>query len=375
MEGNSGLSAAGTPRLRSVDALRGFDMLWIVGLAALFRELAATAEAPWLEAVAWQLHHAEWAGLRAYDLIFPLFMFLAGMSIPYAITARISRGVSRWKIVASILRRVVLLVVLGAVYNGLLRFDFDDQRYASVLGQIGIAYGIAALVYLATKGWAGRMTVCVLILVGVAALQLFVPVPGYAPGTFTPHGIINGWIDRRYLPGRLHGEVFDPEGWLCIVSAAALTLAGVMTGEYVKLRGSRPHFRSLLALALAGSASFGLGWLAWYAGYPPIKAAWTTTFNLLAGGICVWLFAIFHLLVDGLPRFDWSFPLRVVGMNPLTIYLLHRFVPFGEISAGIFGGAAALAGKWEAAIVIGGMLLIEWLLLLFLWRKRVFLRL
>ena len=106
------------PRLRSIDALRGFDMLWIVGLAELFHQLAKVTDAGWLAALNVQLEHVEWEGLRAYDLIFPLFMFLSGMSVPYALGSKLERGESRGKLAGGVMKRVALLVLLGIVYNG-----------------------------------------------------------------------------------------------------------------------------------------------------------------------------------------------------------------------------------------------------------------
>lgn len=366
-------SAAPKPaRLRSLDALRGFDMLWIVGLAGLFRELSKVMDVGWIDAWAGQLEHVDWAGLRAYDLIFPTFMFLSGVSVPFALGKK-GEG-SRAGLWFKVLRRTFLLVLLGAIYNGLLNFDFAHQRYASVLAQIGIAYGIAASVFLVTKSWKGRAIVCIGILAGIAILQLLVPVPGYGAGVLTPDGVINAWFDRQFLPGRLHGGTFDPEGLLCIVSAAALTLGGVLTGDFVKSRGDRPRLSTVPILLLAGALLIGAGWLCWHSGYPPIKSAWNTTFNFLAGGIALGLFAFFHLTVDFLPGFNWSFPLQVVGMNPLTIYLGTRIVPFATITGFFLNGVARLSDPWGGVILAAGVLILEWLVLFFLYRKRIFLR-
>ena len=364
---------ATTPRLRSLDALRGFDMLWIVGLAELFHQFAKVTKAGWLEAWSVQLEHVPWEGMVAYDLIFPLFMFLSGVAVPYAFGKKLERGDSRGALLAGVWKRVVILVLLGIVYNGGLQLKFETQRYASVLGQIGLAYGIAASIFLITSTWKGRAIWCGGILAAIAGLQLLFPVPGHGAGVLTPDGIVNAWLDQMLLPGRLHGRVFDPEGLLCIVSAAALTLGGVITGDHVKSAGSPSH-TTAARLLVAGVGLLIAGWLCWKFGYPPIKSAWTTTFNLLAGGICVWLFTAFHLAIDFRPQSKWSFPLEVIGMNSLTIYLVERVVPLPEISAFFFGGIARLSGAWGDAVLIAGILLIEWLLLWFLWKKRVFLR-
>ena len=357
------------PRLKSLDAPRGFDMLWIVGLSKLFIALAAVTSIPWLDAWADQLEHVPWDGLRAYDLIFPLFMFLAGMAIPYSLAAKQSRPGGA---IRSILLRVALLILLGAIYNGLLQLKFDTQRYASVLGQIGVAYAIAAFIFLFTRTWKSRVIWLLGLLLGIAALQLLFPVPGHGAGVLTPEGIVNAWIDRQFLPGRLHGGNFDPEGLLCAVSASALTLGGVLTGSFIRHRG--PRLTNVPILLAAGAVLILLGWLCWTLGYPPIKSAWTTTFNLLAGGICLSLFALFHLAIDFIPAVNWSFPLQVVGMNPLTIYLAARILPFSAIAAFFAGGLAERSGPWSPVILLSATLLIEWLLLLFLYRKKIFLR-
>jgi predicted acyltransferase len=361
-------------RLKSLDALRGFDMLWIVGLAQIFREWAKVDDAAWLKGMTEQLTHVEWAGLHAYDLIFPTFMFLSGISIPFAMAGKTGKGASRGQLFAGILRRVLILVFLGAVYNGLLKLDFAHQRWASVLGQIGLAYGIAATTFIFTKSWKGRAMVCGFILVLIPVLQLLVPVPGHGAGVLTQEGILNAWFDRKFLPGRLNGEVFDPEGILCIVSAAALTLCGVLTGGFLKSRGDQPRLTTVPILIAAGAVLVLAGWACWHMGYPPIKSAWNTTFNFFAAGIGLGVFAVFHLLIDFTPRFNWSLPLQVVGMNPLTIYLGNRIVPFAGISTFLFGGVAARSGKWEAVVLAVGLLLIEWLILGFLYRKKAFLR-
>jgi len=370
------MTASGTsaPRLRSLDALRGFDMLWIVGLAELFLQLAKVTEIDWLDAWAVQLEHVEWVGLRAYDLIFPLFMFASGMSVSYALTPKLEGGKTRKTLLIGVWRRAFVLVLLGVIYNGGLKLEFATQRFASVLGQIGLAYGIAASIFLLTKGWKPRVAWCLGIMAGVAGLQLLFPVPGHGAGVLTQEGVVNAWIDRMLLPGRLHVTgIFDPEGLLCIVSASALTLGGILAGDYVRGWGE-PSLTAASRLLLAGTALLFLGWICWQLGYPPIKSAWTTTFNLLAGGICVWLFVIFYLLVDFKRESNWSFFLQVVGMNSLTIYLAEKVFSFPEMSAFFFGGIASRCGRWHEVVLVAGILVVEWLLLYFLWRKRAFLR-
>ncbi len=366
--------APAPPRLRSLDALRGFDMIWIIGLAHLFVTLGDVSDVSWLKSFALQNEHVDWEGLRIHDLIFPLFMFISGMAVPYALGRKRELGTPRPGLLAGVWRRALVLVLLGIVYNGGLKVGLGDpRRYASVLGQIGIGYGIAATIYLFTNSWKGRAAWALAILLGIAALQLLFPVPGVGAGVLTPEGVVNGWFDRGWLPGRLNDTLFDPEGWLCTISASALTLGGVMTGDYVRGFGG-PSYTPASRLLVVGTALLFLGWLCWHFGYPPIKKAWNPTFNLLAAGIGIWLFVAFYLLIEFNPYQKLSFPLEVIGMNPLTIYLAARVFSFTAASQFFFGTLASLCGKWEEVVIILGQLLIEWLLLWFLWKKRAFLR-
>jgi predicted acyltransferase len=368
-------SRATAPRLRSLDALRGFDMLWIIGLSEFFIQLAEITKIGWLQTWAVQMDHVAWEGIRIHDLIFPLFMFASGISIPYALKPKLEAGVSRASLLRTVIRRVIILIVLGILYNGGLKLvGYSEQRFASVLGQIGIAYGVAATVFLFTRSWKGRTAWCLGILIAVAVLQLLVPVPGHGAGVLTPAGSINAWFDQRFLPGRPHEWApYDPEGVLSVISACALTLGGLLVGDYVR-SWEKPSLTAASRILIAGTAVFFLGWIAWHLGYPPIKKIWTSSFNLLAGGICTWLFVVFYLLVDFRPQPNWSFFLQVVGMNSITIYLLERVVSFADISEFFLGGLASKSGHWGPLLITTGILLIEWLVLYFLWKKKTFLR-
>ena len=368
-------SRATAPRLRSLDALRGFDMLWIVGLSELFIQLAGVTKIGWLQTWAVQMDHVAWEGIRVHDLIFPLFMFASGISIPYALRPKLEAATPRGKLLAVIWRRALVLALLGIIYNGGLRFaGYSDQRFASVLGQIGIAYGVAATVFLFTHTWKGRAAWCLGIMVAVSVLQLLVPVPGHGAGVLTPEGSINAWFDQRFLPGRPHEWApYDPEGVLSVISACVLTLGGVLLGDYVRT-WEKPSLTAASRMLIAGTAVLFLGWVCWHLGYPPIKKIWTTTFNLLAGGSCTWLFVVFYLAIDFRPHSNWSFFLQVIGMNSITIYMAEKIIPFHLISEFFLGGAAAHSGNWSPVILTLGVLFVEWLLLYYLWCKKTFLR-
>ena len=367
----------GTPkpsreRLFSLDALRGFDMFWIIGGDELCRSLAKVTDWRWADYLGQQMEHVSWEGLRAYDVIFPLFMFIAGVAIPYAILGKLAKGVSRRDLLLKIARRAILLVLLGLVCNGLLRFEFGTLRCASVLGQIGIAYLVAATIVLFTETFRARLLWFFGILVGVAIVQLGIPVPGVGAGVLTPEGCINGYIDRLLLPGRLYRNVFDPEGLLCIVSASGITLLGVLAGCLLR-NGAMSGYRKAGFIAGSGSLLLAVG-LCVAPWYPPIKSAWTTTFNLQAGGICLLLLALAYTVIDLWKVQRPFFFFRVIGMNSITIYMGRRIVDFRGASNFLFGGLASLSGDFGPALLIVGMIGVEWLALWFLYRKQVFLR-
>ena len=359
-------------RLLSLDALRGFDMFWIIGGDVLFRALAQAVDNPLTDWWALQMHHVSWAGFRAYDLIFPMFVFISGVAIPLALTRKLEQGVPRRQLVLKVLKRACLLVGLGLVYNGLLDLDFATLRVASVLAQIGLAYMIAALITLFFKSAKAQCLWGVAILAGYSIVQLYVPVPGHGAGVLTPEGCINGYIDRLVLPGRLYGGPFDPEGLLCIVSASALALMGALAGSV--LRSDRlEDLSKITLLAGSGMACIVLGkelspW------YPLIKAAWTTTFNLVAGGICLLLLTLFYGVIDVWKLQKGSFILRVIGLNSITIYMGVRLIDFEHTSNILFNGLAGKTGTWEPFTLAAGVLVLEWLFLWCLYRKQVFLK-
>jgi predicted acyltransferase len=365
-------TAPSKTRLFSLDALRGFDMFWIIGGDALFRSLAEVTNWSWARAWAVQLEHVEWAGFHFYDLIFPLFMFISGVAIPFSLLAKAETAADKRPIYLKLVKRALLLVLLGFVYNHLTDLQFATQRYASVLGQIGLAYLFAALIMLNLRGLKGRLAALASILLGITAVQLLVPVPGIGAGVLTPGGTVNGWVDRLLLPGRLYDQVFDPEGVLCVLSAVSVTLMGGLAGLVLKSEKLAAYRKTVI---LAGSG-VGLATAGYVLGgwYPVIKKAWTATFDIYAAGLSAILLALFYLVIDVWKVRKWSFALRVIGLNSITIYLGSRMIDFDYTSKFWFGGLARLAGDAGVLVLLAGTIAVEWLVLYFLYKKNVFLR-
>ena len=244
-------------RLRSLDALRGFDMVWIVGGREVVVALAAATGWAWLRWIEGQCEHAEWNGFTLWDGIFPLFLFLAGVSMPLSFAKRRAAGATTRDLALHALRRGLTLVALGVVYNGLLGFDFATLRTASVLGRIGLAWMLAAWIVLAT-GVRGQIAWAAGILLGYWAALTLVPVPGQGASSLEPGRTLADWLDRALLPGRLHREVRDPEGLLSTLPAVVNALAGSWTGLWLA-RTDRGGDGKAIVIAIAGAAALAAG--------------------------------------------------------------------------------------------------------------------
>jgi len=372
ISGSSNSSESKPERLLSLDVLRGFDMLWITGGGGLIFALKGASGWGFFEVLGNQLRHVEWAGFVFYDLIFPLFMFISGVAIPYAIISKIQNGIPRQVLYKKIIRRLIALVLLGFIYNGFFKLEFAEFRFASVLGQIGFAYFFASLIVIHTQSFRWIAIWCGSILIGLGIIQLAVPVPGFGAGILTPEGSINGYIDRLLLPGRLYDGTFDPEGILCILSATGITLIGVIAGMFLR-NEKYSEYRKLILLAATGFGLFILGFIlkGWY---PVIKKAWTSTFNLYAGGISFLLLALFYFIIEIRKYRKWAFFFQVIGVNSITIYIGASIISFSHTSRFFLGGLAKHTGDFGPVILSLGYIGCAWLFLYILFRSKIFLR-
>jgi len=352
-------------RLASLDALRGFDMFWITGGSALVAALAESTDSALLDWVHAQTEHVEWHGFRLWDLVFPLFLFLAGVSMPFSMAKRIARGDSRRKLLLDAARRAALLVLLGAVYNGLLTFDLENQRWASVLGRIGLAWFGAAVIFLST-GVRGQIAWAAGLLLGYWAALSWIPVPGVGAGDLSPGNTLTDWIDRLLVPGRLHRGNRDPEGLFSTVPAIATALAGVFAGHW--LRGTAEGTTKALRLFVAGAICLAVGWT-WSLVFPFNKNLWTSSFAVWCAGLSLLLLGAFYLVIDvwGLKR--WAFFFVVIGTNAITIYMLGAFVDWWAIALLVVD-----ENRFHPALLALVVIGLQWSLLYTLWRRRLFLR-
>ncbi len=354
-------------RLYSLDALRGFDMFWITGGGALIGALAGDT---WL---GHQMHHADWAGFHFEDLIFPLFMFISGVAIPLSVKSKIEKSVPKYKLFQKVITRLIILILLGILYNGTFREGFNDGRIASVLAQIGVGYFLAAIIVIYFESFRSRIIWLAGILTGIGIIQLLIPVPGVGAGILTPEGCINGFIDRHLLPGRLHGGVFDPEGILCSISATGVTLMGTIAGNILRNRKTT-DWQKIGYMAVTGVALILVAF-ALSSFYPIIKKCWTSTFNILTGGVSFLLLALFYMIIDHMGFKKWAFYFRVIGMNSIFVYLFTQIIDVQVISEYFLGWLAIPMGEyWGNILITVGALAATWLLLYYMYKKKIFLR-
>jgi predicted acyltransferase len=360
-------------RLTSIDALRGFDMFWIVGGDEVARALGTWWGTPAGRSFADQFEHVKWEGFRFYDLIFPLFLFLVGVVLPFSLRKYTAGAQAKGTALARIARRVVLLFLLGLIYNNLLDFHFETLRVTGVLQRIAICYGIAALVFLFT-GVRTQALLFVAILLGYWAILALVPSPESGAGDYRMETNLAGYLDRHYLPGKIYEAYYgygDNEGLLSTLPAVATALLGVLAGRW--LLSDRSRWAKAVGLAVAGLVCLDLGWV-WGSVFPVIKILWTGSYVLVAGGWSLLLLALFYTIIDVLGLRAWAFFFVVIGVNAITIYVAARIIPFDVISRSLFGGVARLSGSLEPVILLIGTVALEWLFLLHLYRNRIFLR-
>lgn len=414
----------------AVDALRGFDMFWIIGAGSLVHALHSLKQDSLTTFLANQLEHADWIGFRFYDLIFPLFVFLAGISLVFSLSKAIECG-DRSAALNRVFRRGILLFLIGIFYSGAFREAWPHIRLMGVLNRIALAYFFAGLFFCFFKP---RTLVAIFggLLLGHWALLTFVPIRNIqltraglaqvaeqrgdtnAAALFqdrtNPSGVKNSptWaaakdlfysttdhvrggydkglnlanhLDFQYLPGFKYDSYFDPEGYLSTIPAIATCLLGVFAAFLLRTPALTDE-RKVLWLAGCGIAAAALGWL-WGLQFPVIKKIWTSSYVLVAGGYSALLLAAFYQIVEVWQMRRWCQPFVWMGMNSITIYLTANILDggFSRLAGRLAGGDVrtffdnhVAEGFGEVVIALVGLALAFWFVH-FLYKKKIFLRL
>lgn len=371
-----------TQRVVSVDALRGLNMFWILGFDGAMGALAHMSEGkgPIVGGVGGflgtQFEHAAWEGLRFYDLIFPLFVFLTGVSVVLSLPRLVERE-GKANAHFRVLRRTLLLYVLGVIAYGGISKHWSDVRLLGILQRIALCYFFTALLFLNLKVRALIAATAVL-LIGYWALISFVPVPGIGVASYAPDANLTNWIDYNYLPGRLWDVTRDPEGLLSTLPAVGTCLFGVFAG-LVMSDARLPAQRKTLWLGVGGCVLLAAGYL-WALQFPIIKAIWTSSFVLVTAGYGAIMLAAMHQIVDVWGWQRWATIFIWVGANALALYFLNDIVNFWSVAARLAGGD--LSHVLDRAVAPGtGNFVIHLVTIAlavalagFLYRRRIFIR-
>ncbi len=361
-------------RLYSLDALRGFDMFWIIGGEEIFHNLAEITGSPFWETISGQLHHPAWHGFAAYDLIFPLFLFLAGVATPYSIGKHLQRGTDRKQLLLKVIKRGLLLVILGIIYNnGLVLKPLAEIRFGSVLGRIGLAYMFANIIYLYSKQ---RVQVVwfVALLLGYWLILSFGSAPGFPAGDLSMEGNFTSYVDRLLMPGKLYLGIHDPEGLFSTIPAISTALLGIFTGTMLRSTSPDTKMKAVYKMVGAGVVCIILAQI-WNLFFPINKNLWTSSFVLQCGGISLLLMSLFYYIIDILGHRQWAFFFKVIGMNSILIYMSGLFINWAYSTNAFFGWLGQLLGDpWNAVAFAFALIAVKWVFLYILYKQRLFLK-
>jgi predicted acyltransferase len=357
-------------RLMSLDALRGFDMFWIIGGGAIFRELLAKgANSGFLKGLLLQLEHVQWEGFHAWDLIMPLFLFIVGTAMPFSFGKRLARGESKRQLYLHVIKRVVLLFVLAWIAKRQLQtFDWANMRlFTSTLQAIAMGYLITSIVILNMRAGWQMITLTVLLLLFWALVAL-VPVPGYGAGVFTENGNLVVYLDRLILGRRQLGMGFRI---ISLMTFGCTVMLGALAGQL--LRSEKSQATKVIYLFGAGVGCLILG-QAWDNWLPIIKQIWTSSFVLFSAGWSLLLLALFYLVIDVWGVWKWAFGFVVIGMNAIAVYVATRVFDFCLIGDVFVAGLAKWTGQWHGFVREVAGFVVVWLILYWMYRKKSFIK-
>ena len=369
-------------RLESLDALRGFDLFFLVALGPLMHSLARTANVEWLNESMWVFSHVSWEGFSPWDLIMPLFLFMSGISMPFSLSRYKSISDKR-PLLRRLAKRILLLWIFGMMCQGnLLALDPNTiYLYSNTLQAIATGYLITALLFLFTSRRTQIITAVVLLLVYWTAMQ-FITVDGYGGGNYTPQGNLAEWIDNTVL-GRFRdtAQVIDGKvvvaDWyhytwiLSSLNFGVTVLTGLFAGYIAKdkieeKKKLKLYFGTGITMVIAG-------WL-WNFQMPVIKTIWTSSMVLVSSGYCFLLMGLFYYWIDYKGHRSGLTWLKVYGMNSIVAYMLANVVNFRCIGESLFYGLEQYMGSYYSFLMtlwnIGAVYVIIW----FMYKRGIFLK-
>jgi predicted acyltransferase len=354
----------GPKRLVSLDVFRGWTMFWIVGGEALVLGLKALAPNALTNGLVYELSHTDWQGLRFYDMIWPSFMLMTGMSVPLSYATR-SLSQTHHQIFMRVLRRFIVLFLLGSLRESI---SFNHPyliELSSALQPIAIAYLAAFL--LVRKSWRVQAAVGAGILVFYALLLAFVPGPGIPAGSYARDSNLVLWVDLATV-----GRVL-PEHWGTVISTIptiSTTILGMLIGELLMTARSASY--KMKVIALVGVAGVALGWVL-NPVIPIVMKLWTTSYGLATAGWACLMFLFFYWVIDVRGHWRWAFPFMMFGVNAVAIYMSQSIIPWGKIVAIFTSPMAGVVGSFTLLVHAVTVLLVEWLILYWMYKRKIFL--
>ncbi len=356
---------AASGRLVSLDALRGFDMFLIAGsYGAALKAIGPVQPAQFL---ATQLEHVKWEGFRLYDFIFPLFLFIIGVSLVFSLDKTIA-GEGKAAAVKRIIRRGIILFLMGVFYDGGVSRWHQSNVLCGVLQRLALGYLFTGLLYCGLK-LRGLVATFVVVLAGYWALWTFVPVPGTGQVSFEEGKNWTHYIDLKMPPYHR----IDNEGYLSTFPAIGTCLLGVFAALVLKNAAVTPE-KKVLWLVAGGAAMTIAGYL-WALQFPIIKRAWTPTYVLVAGGYSCILMGSFYLVIDVWKYQRWAAPFVWIGANAITFYLGESIVPMRRMAERFVGGDIAhAAGRYGDLLVVLVAAGLSIAVMRFLYNRKIFLR-
>lgn len=376
------MEKAAYPRLESLDVLRGFDLFCLVVLESVLYPLAHAVETPWFDTFMWGFYHVEWEGFSSWDLVMPLFMFMAGVSIPFALSRY--KAMSDKRIVyRRIAKRVALLWLFGMMCQGnLLALDPEAiYLYSNTLQSIAAGYLLAALLFLHTRPAVQVMTAVGLLGVYWGCME-WITVDGFGGGQYTPDRNLAEWIDRivlgRFRDGAavVDGQVVFLESYrytwiLSSLNFAVTVLSGLFAGHILKSKYA-PLKKIRLLLGI-GAALAAVGWL-WGWQMPVIKKIWTSSMVLVSSGYCFVLMGLFYYWIDYKGRRKHTTWLKIFGMNSITAYMLANVVNFRCLGESLFFGLQPYLGNYYPVWIALCNVSVIYVLLRWLYKQQIFLK-
>lgn len=360
-------------RLVSVDVLRGFDMFWITGGAGLFLGIFGLFGDPVEKHLRPQMEHVKWEGFHFYDLIFPLFVFIVGMSVVFSLQ-RLLKTTGKMAAYKRVLKRLVLLFILGIIYNGGIGSGLDGIRLLGVLQRLALTYFFTSILFIHFQ-LRGLIIAFFILIISYWALLTFIPVPGFGEPSFAMGQNWANWVDENFLPLHKHNGPWDPEGLLSTLPAIASSILGVFAS--LLLVNKKVDEMKKVYYYIGGGILMSITGYLWGLQFPVIKNIWSSSYVLVAGGYSFILLGMLYLVLDIWKYQKWALPFIWIGMNPITIYLARNFMDFNSLGRRFVGNESISYFGVDIGyfLAVSASLALTLSLARYMYNKRIFLRL